>query len=593
MVFMAHKFKKNVGAQVRRNGVSFRVWAPFADQVAVTGTFNNWTESPLANELDGYWWAFVPGAKAGHEYKFVIKNGDKTYARNDPRALHFTTTAGNSVIASSSFDWGADSFVAPPLEQQVVYELHVGTFNRPDPAITGTFQDVCTKLEYLASLGINTVELMPISSMLMDRGWGYALDYIFSVESLYGGRYGFLQFVKAAHARGIGVVLDVVYNHFGPDSNMDLWQFDGWQQDGKGGIYFYNDWRAETPWGSTRPDFGRLEVQQYILDNVRMWMYECRVDGLRVDSTIFIRNAKGYNNDPATDLPEGWFLLQQINTIAKKIKPAALTIAEDVADNEYLVKPAKDGGAGFSAQWELGFPHSLREALRSNDPAAVNLAELCSELTRRYNNDAFERIIFSDSHDSAGNGSARLNEIIAPGRSDSLFARRQALLAAAILLTAPGIPMLLQGQEFMQGGAFNDWEGLNWRLAERHAGIVEAYRHLIALRKNDHGVSAGLLGNSINIMHLNEDNKVIAYHRWRDGGAGDDVVVIINFGNKLFQDYLLNLPRNGSWHVRFNSTWRGYSPDFKEVAVEDIMVSNGGATILLPPASALILSQDK
>ncbi len=291
-----------------------------------------------------------------------------------------------------------------------------------------------------------------------------------------------MQFVRAAHERGIGVVLDVVYNHFGPDSSMDLWQFDGWQQDGNGGIYFYNDWRAETPWGSTRPDFGRPEVQQYILDNVRLWMYDCRLDGLRVDSTIFIRNVQGHNNDPAIDLPEGWHILQQINSIAKKINPLALTVAEDVADNEYIVKPIKDGGAGFSAQWELGFPHALREALRTSDPFNVHIAEVYGERTRRYNSDVFSRVVFSDSHDSAANGSSRLNETVSPGRADSLFARKQSLISASLVLTAPCIPMLLQGQEFMQGGSFNDWEGLDWHLSDRYSGIVEAYRHLIALR---------------------------------------------------------------------------------------------------------------
>jgi 1,4-alpha-glucan branching enzyme len=426
----------------------------------------------------------------------------------------------------------------------------------------------------------------------MDRGWGYAIDYIFAVESLYGGRHGFLQFVKAAHERGIGVILDVVYNHFGPDQSLDLWQFDGWQADGKGGIYFYNDWRAETPWGNTRPDFGRQEVQQYILDNVKMWMHDCRVDGLRVDSTIFIRNAKGYNNDPSTDLPEGWHLLQRINTVAKKINPSAITIAEDVADNEYIGKPVHDGGAGFSSQWELGFPQSLRDALHASEPSAINLTAICSELTRRYNNDAFQRVIFTDSHDSAANGSARLNEVIAPGKADALFARRQSLLAAVLLLTAPGIPMIFQGQEFMQDGAFNDWEALDWARAERHTGIVEAYRHLIALRRNLHGVSAGLAGRDINLMHVDENNKVIAYHRWNSGGARDDVIVVINFGNRMHENYMMSLPRNGTWKVRFNSTWKGYSKDFQGVTVPDVVVDNGGGSLVLPPSSAIILSQD-
>jgi 1,4-alpha-glucan branching enzyme len=584
--------KKDVGVIVKKSGVSFRVWAPFASSVAVTGSFNGWTEFPLESENDGYWWGHVKGAIPGQEYKYVIKNGDNTYYRNDPRAYHFTTSAGNSVIASPYFDWEDDSFTPIPPEQQIIYELHVGTFNRPDPSITGTFYNVIDKLDYLASLGVNMIELMPINSMLMDRGWGYAIDYIFAVESLYGGRRGFLQFVKEAHKRGMGVILDVVYNHFGPDSFLDLWQFDGWHEDGKGGIYFYNDWRSQTPWGNTRPDFGRTEVQQYILDNVRMWMHDCRVDGLRVDSTIFIRNIHGHNDDPSNDLPEGWKILQSINRLTKKINPQAITIAEDVGSNEYIVKPAVYGGAGFSAQWELEFPHVLREALHTSNPGEINLTGICGCLGRRYNGNVLERIVFIDSHDSASNGSARFNEVISPGKADSLFARKQSLIAAGLMLTSPGIPMLFQGQEFMEAGSFNDWQSMDWEKAERYSGMVLAYSHLIALRKNTAGISAGLQGQNFNLMHVDEENKVIAYHRWNQGGPKDDVVVVINFGSRMLQTYELSLPRNGTWKVRFNSTWKGYSPDFKEVDVTDFEVETGRGAMILPPSSVVILSQD-
>ncbi|HSX42887.1 MAG TPA: alpha-amylase family glycosyl hydrolase [Candidatus Saccharimonadales bacterium] len=589
---MAKNTKKNVGAIFGKTGVTFRVWAPFASNVAVTGSFNGWSQAPMAAEADGHWSTFVRGARAGQEYQFVIQNGKDTFYRNDPRARHFPTTAGSSVIVDPWFDWGDDAFTPPPVEQQVIYEIHVGTFYRPDLAITGTFYDVCDKLDYLADLGVNMIELMPISTMLMDRGWGYAIDYIFAVESLYGGRRGFLQFVKAAHQRGIGVILDVVYNHFGPDSEMDLWQFDGWHDGDMGGIYFYNDWRAATPWGNTRPDFGRAEVQQYILDNVAMWMHECRVDGLRVDSTIYIRNVHGSNNDPANDLPEGWQLLQNINGIAKKINPHAITIGEDVADNEYIVKAAGEGGAGFSAQWELGFPYALREALHSDDPAQINLTGICGELTRRYNGDVFSRIVFTNSHDSASNGSARMNEQLSPGKSDNTFARSQSLLAATLTLTAPGVPMLFQGEEFMQPGSFNDWEGLDWRRTEAFAGIVDAYQHLVALRKNSGGVSAGLSGQGMNLMHVDEMNKVIAYHRWNAGGPHDDVVVLINFSKQQCNDYVLSFPGNGVWKVRFNSSWHGYSTDFRNVAVPDVLVENGGGTVVVPAGTALVFSQD-
>lgn len=590
---MKPKFKKGVGVALHRSGATFRVWAPFATSVAVTGAFNGWQETALTSEEDGYWFADIDGVEPGQEYKYVIRNGDNTYYRNDPRAEHFTTSAGNSVVAGSEFDWEEDTYTPIPVEQQVIYEIHVGTFNRPEPEVTGTFQGIVDKLDYLAELGINTVEIMPIGSMSMDRGWGYAADYIFAVESLYGGRHGLLEFVKAAHKRGIGVVLDVVYNHFGPDEKLDLWQFDGWQQDGKGGIYFYNDWRADTPWGNTRPDYGRFEVQQYILDNVKLWLHDCHIDGLRVDSTIFIRNVKGHNNDPSTDLPEGWYLLQNINNLARKINPHAITIGEDVADNDYITKPTKDGGAGFGAQWELNFAQALRDALWSNKAEEINLTGIASQLTRRFNNDAFQRVIYSDSHDSAANGSARLNEVIARGASDHLFARKQSLIAATLLLTAPGIPMLFQGQEFMTGGVFNDWEGLDWQLAERHAGIIEAYKHLINLRKNVTGVSAGLTARDVNLMHIDQDNKVVAYHRWGQGGPRDDVVVIINFADRKHNEYVLGFPRNGTWKVRFNSTWRGYAKDFKDTHVPDISVGNGQGSLILPASSALILSQDE
>jgi 1,4-alpha-glucan branching enzyme len=173
-----------------------------------------------------------------------------------------------------------------------------------------------------------------------------------------------------------------------------------------------------------------------------------------------------------------------------------------------------------------------------------------------------------------------------------LFARRQSLIASALLLTTPGVPMLFQGQEFMEGGSFSDWQALDWEKAAKHAGIIQAYTDLIALRKNASGFSAGLTSGDINIMNFDEDNKVIAYHRWKNGGPGDDVVVIVNFGDKLHADYLLGLPRNGNWRVRFNSTSKAYSADFKEAGVTEVHVENGTTSIVLPPSSVLILSQD-
>ena len=137
----------------------------------------------------------------------------------------------------------------------MIYELHVGSFTAPDGGL-GTFASLTDKLDHLVELGVNAVELMPVMEFAGDRSWGYNPAHLFAVESSYGGPDALKRFVRTCHQRGIAVIIDVVYNHFGP-SDLDLWQFDGWSENDKGGIYFYNDWRSSTPWGDARPDYGR------------------------------------------------------------------------------------------------------------------------------------------------------------------------------------------------------------------------------------------------------------------------------------------------------------------------------------------------
>lgn len=584
-------YKKDVGVTLHKDHATFRVWAPFAHAVDVTGVFNNWGRNPMLSEGDGYWAVDIANVEAGQEYKFVIHTDNGEFFRNDPRALHMTTNKGNSVVVDTHFDWTDDKFVMKPQHEQVIYEVHVGTFYRPDPAAVGTFDDVVAKLDYLADLGITAIELMPIASMDNDAGWGYGPDYFYAVESLYGGRRDFMRLVNEAHRRDIAVILDVIYNHSGVDHN-DLWQFDGWSQDGKGGIYFYNDWRSSTPWGDTRFDYGREEVRQFILDNAKMWLRDCHVDGLRVDSVNYIRTVDGHSDNPDNGIPEAWSLLQELTAQAREARPWALMIAEDIGGNEYITKWNDAGGAAFNAQWEIGFPWALRRVLDSPDDSWRHLGDLAGMLERRYDGDAFRRVIYSDSHDSAANGGARLNEEITPGDPDSLYAKRRSLIAAAVVLTVPGIPMLFQGQEFLQGGSFNDWRTLDWENAKTLSGIVLAYKHLIALRRNWYDNTRGLRGQSFTILHLNEETKVMAYHRWDQGGPRDDVIVVINFANVAYKDYTINLPRSGIWKVRFNSDWKGYSPEFLDTKISETECKDGLATVAIGPYSVLVLSQD-
>lgn len=589
---MTHQIKKNLGVTRHGDTTEFRVWAPFALGVSLGGTVCADQDHPMKNEGDGYWSVKIKGVQPGQNYIFVIDTPAGKVVRNDPRARILTASEGGaSVIPDNDFDWQDDAFVPRPYNQQIIYELHIGTFNRADAATGGTFADAIEKLDYLVGLGINTIELMPVTTMAHSFGWGYAPNHIFSVENAYGGRHGLLLFVRECHKRGIGVILDVVYNHF--SSETDLWQFDGWSENNRGGIYFYNDARGDTPWGG-RPDYGRPEVRQFILDNVAMWFNEYRLDGLRVDSTIYMRNTEGHDNDASHDIPDAWYLLGDVATLGHKIKPGALMIAEDCANSAYITKPISESGCAFDAQWELGLPHALRDALDLTPDRPQNLAGIRYELEKHYNGNAFEKVVFSDSHDTAANGSVRLNEAASPGNATSLYARERTLLADAVTLTSPGIPMLLQGQEFLQGGSFNDWKELEWVNADTYAGIVLAHRHLIDLRLNRYGNTAGLLGQSTAIFHQDDNNFVIGYHRWDMGGAGDDTLIIVNFADKTHENYRLQLPLPGNWVVRFNSSWQGYSPDFHEVPFGGATTEKDlSTTIELAPYGVLILSQNK
>ncbi len=584
---MHEEFKEGVGLTLHGKKIGFRVWAPNATAVSVTGDFNDWQEVSMKNEGDGYWYKELVDVEPGATYKYVIykHDGEKLY-RNDPRGMQITESDdGASVIPDFRFDWGDDKFKLPPKDKIIIYEMHVGTFNRADRATTGSFYDAIEKLDYLQNLGVTAIELMPITSMSKGHGWGYAPNYIYAVENSYGGRKGFMEFVKACHQRGIGVILDLVYNHF---DGYYLWQFDGWSENNNGGIYFYNDERGETPWGA-RPDYGRPEVRQYILDNMKMWLVDYHVDGLRIDSTLFIRNRHGHNDDPDNDLAEAWSLMANMNTLAHDINPHVLTIAEDSSTNEFITKPSAEGGCGFDAQWDLSLPHALRHILEGDSDG---MDDLRHSVFANYNGDYLQKVVFADSHDTAANGSKRILDQTRFGKENDVASRKVAILVSAVALTVPGIPMLLQGQEFMQGGSFTDWAMLDWEKSERFGGIVQAVQHLIDLRLNKHGNTKGLLGVALEIFHENHDNRVLGYRR--GGGKNNAVLVIINFSKDHIKGYRFQVPGKASWTVRFNSSWKGYSNDFSESMVDEIVPDKDGmAEIELMGYMVLILSRSK
>ncbi|MEW4454997.1 alpha-amylase family glycosyl hydrolase [Bremerella sp. JC817] len=584
-----------MGPIPHESGVAFRLWAPHAEQVSIVGTFNDWDASamPMQQEKNGNWYIDVAEAKAGDEYRYMLKCGDQEVSRMDPRAREVTNSVGNSVIHRTDFDWGDDNYQLPPWNEVVLYEMHLGTFNRTDEDTVGTFRDAIRRLDHLVKMGVNVVQLMPLCEFAGNISWGYNPAQIFAVESSYGGPRGFKHFVKAAHERGIGVIQDVVYNHFGP-SDLDIWQFDLWNENEKGGIYFYNDWRSKTPWGDTRPDYGRGEVRQFIYDNAMMWVNDYHVDGLRYDMTLYMRSVDG-----SDELPEGWSLTQWINKDLSEMKPGIMLIAEDLQTNSYLTKTAAEGGANFSSQWDAEFVHPVRDVAMQPSDDGRDLNKLIRAITFRYNLDAFERVVYTESHDEVANGKQRLPSEIAPEDPTDGYARHRSTLAAGIMLTTPGVPMLFQGQEMLQDGWFQDTEPLDWDRKQEFPGVGLLYRDMIHARRNLAGVTRGLQGQHVSVFHRNDEKKLIAYQRWADHGKGDDVIVVVNFSSEAIENYTIGFPCGGNWKLRLNSAASVYNATFVSSTVAELTpeekaydgMTHAG-TLSISPYSLLIYSQD-
>ncbi|GAA5481779.1 alpha-amylase family glycosyl hydrolase [Haloferula sargassicola] len=578
-----------LGAIATDPGVDFRVWAPNAEQVWVTGDFCDWQEPglELGSEEGGCWSGWVESAGPGSQYKFRLKNGERTFLKTDPRAREVDPSSGNGVVYQDGFDWEGVEYEAPPLNELVIYEMHAGTFDED-----GTFDGIIGRLDYLVDLGVNAIELMPPTQFPGERSWGYNVSHPFAVEADYGGVDGLKRLVREAHRKGIAVILDVVYNHFGP-SELDMWQFDGWSENGMGGIYFYNDWKSKTPWGDTRPDYGREEVRQYLRDNAMMWIEEFRVDGLRLDAVAFIRTVDVEVPEPE-EIPEGWQVMQWINKDMKRHSPRVYSIAEDIGDNRALTTWIDQGGGGFDTQWESAFVFPMKEMIQCPDDAGRDANKAAEAIGSAPEGDVFRRVVYLESHDMVANGRSRTTSGIDGGDPASEWAQRRALLGAAIVMTSPGVPMVFQGQEFLEDGEFDDGEPLDWEKADRFRGIKAAFRDLVKLRRNLENRTRGLCGQHTEFTHIDAGQKVLAWHRWDAGGPGDSTMVVMNLTAASHEFYQVPFPAPGAWQVRFNADWTGYSEEFSDVGETAIEVGDDGLGALpLPAYGFVILSQNR
>lgn len=560
-------------------GVTFRVWAPNATSVAVPGSFNGWNPSAsflVPEGSSGIWSGDLPAARTGDQYKYHL---NQSLWKRDPRGRKVEHSAGNSIVYDpNAFNWAGDTRLPVNQSDLVIYELHIGTFHDPTPASggPGKFTDAIAQLDQLAQLGVNAVELLPLAEFAGDYSWGYNPADPYAVENTgYGGPDGLKSFVKAAHARGIHVLLDVVHNHYGP-SDLDLWGFDIATTPG---IYFYSAAGiCCTPWGQ-RPNYSSPGVRSYIIDNFKMWMDEYHIDGFRWDAVGGMR----YYDPGHVGIPEADSLIQYINnTEIRANRPGVISLAEDEAF-----------GQGFHGEWDRGFG----DVLISQVVAAADADRNMSTLWNAINRTGFFRVAYTETHDLVGNlngpGAQRLPTRIQPADPGGYHARKRSMLAAAVILTMPAIPMLFMGQEMLETEPFAADNPLDWTRAVTCSNVVHFYRDLIHLRRNLDGVSLGLTGPNVSRHAVRDDTpwKLLAFHRW-GAGADDQVMVIMNFTANPIPSYALNgWPADGYWYVHLNSDSTIYGADFGNFGSAVVKVSDGSGQVAVGPYSVLVLSR--
>ena len=441
----------------------FRVWAPDHESVALE--LDDRVVAMTAG--DGGWWSVdVPGVDAGTRYRFSVDGGP---GRPDPRSPWQPEgiNGPSATVDHSAFAWTDQSWRGRTWPSVVLYELHVGTFTEG-----GTFDSAVERLGHLVELGVNAVEVLPVAEASGERGWGYDGVDLWAPHHAYGGPDGFKRFVDACHAHGIAVVLDVVYNHLGPAGNY-LSEF---------GPYFTE--RYETPWGSAInvDGAGSDEVRRFIIDNACMWFSEYHVDGLRLDAVHAIVDQSA--------LPILEELAGAIDDLAGHLGRPLWLIAESDRNDPQLIAAPEAGGFGLTATWLDEWHHALHSVVTGDragyyeDFGPLSLVAKAMERGYVYGRDwsphrqrhhgrplgALPRcrlVAFTQNHDQVGNRAdgARLAAMTSPGRLR---------VAAALLLTAPFVPLLFMGEEW---GASTPWQYFTDHDAELGAAVTEGRTH--------------------------------------------------------------------------------------------------------------------
>ncbi len=549
---------KQSGAFYKDGSCEFITWAPLLNSVEVYLPGKD-SYHAMTRDEDGYWSARLDGIKPGDLYLFRL-DGDKTLpdvaSFQQPDGVH----KASAVVDLSSFNWSDTGWKGLPLEEMIIYELHIGTFT-----VAGTFLSAIEKLDHLKELGINTIEIMPVAQFPGQRNWGYDGVYPHAVQHNYGGIDGLKQFVNAAHSKGLAVLLDVVYNHIGPEGNyLEAY-----------GPYFTDKYR--TPWGKALNYDGEYSdgVRDFFLQNAWLWLYNCHIDGLRLDAVHAIYDSSALH------------FLEQLNqlkrTVQKQSGSKKVLIAEFDLNNPKYALPETQGGFGLDGQWIDEFHHAMHALItgelngyyedfgtlehlhKAFTTGYVYTGEYSKTRKRKFGVkpaglQPSQFVSFSQNHDHIG------NRMIGDRLTATLNENQLRLIAASYLL-APFVPLVFMGEEYGEKNPFQYFvdhgdpalveavrrgrkeefsyfqkEGqevpdpfdentfsrstLSWKLKdEEHRRMFEYYKELIHIRKT-HGAFRDNSWKGIKVWELQGNNKVIAFERNHNGCKA---LVVLNY----------------------------------------------------------------
>ena len=587
-----------IGAEVHADGVHFRVWAPRRAQLDIMLEGTDRAE-PLVRTADGYFEGLVTGIGAGARYRLRL-DGDLTVpdpaSRYQPDGPH----GPSEVIDPGTFRWTDAEWRGRSLAGQAIYELHIGTFTQE-----GTWAAAAEILPALADVGVTLLEVMPVGDFPGRFGWGYDGVNLFAPSRLYGRPDDFRAFVDRAHSLGVGVLLDVVYNHFGPDGN--------YLRELSGG-YFTN--RYATPWGESLhfDGEGSGPVREFFLTNAAHWMREYHLDGLRLDATHTVNDASEEHILAA--------VTRRVRECANG--RATVVIAEDEPQRTSLLAPPSEGGWGVDGIWHDDFHHSARVAatgrregyVKACTGSAAELAKNAAWFAAEGGRGHAGLVNFLQNHDQVSvllPGGHRLHQLTSPGRWRSL---------TALLLLGPGTPMLFQGEEFAASSPFlyfADHEpGLARRVREgrakflaqfasladpavqatlpdpgapetfqrsrldnaeraRHPEAVRLHRDLLALRRTGAALDRG---PRVEATALSEHALALR----ADRGRGRSTLLLVNFGVDLDLGEgaaaITAPPTGGTWRFRWSSDDVAYGgPGIPDAARRGLLAPGESAVL--------------